>query len=171
MADQTKRKIFVKWVRSGIAFPRRQKERVASLGLRRLNQIVACPDTPQVRGLVQRIHHLVEIVDEPKPPAWLSVPEYTILPQEVVSKPALKAHAPKAEASAAEEVPEVERDKAPAGRKHKAEAAAEPVKPKKAAKPAVAKHKAKAAKGEEEEKKRKAGAPKSHRPAKKTSKK
>jgi large subunit ribosomal protein L30 len=76
--------IRIKWVRSGIGFTRRQKGMVRSLGLRRLNQIVERVDSPQVRGLVARIPHLVEIVDAaPRPPAWASVVEYTLLPKEV----------------------------------------------------------------------------------------
>jgi large subunit ribosomal protein L30 len=170
MADHSKRKIFVKWVRSGIGFPRRQKDMVASLGLGRLHQVVACPDTPQVRGLVQRIHHLVEVVDEPKRAAWLSVPEYTIFPQDVVEKSALKAPEPKAEESVVAEAARAKPERAPAEKKHKDKAVAEPAKSKKAAKLAAAKHKAKAGKGEEE-KKRKTEASKSHRPSKKTGKK
>ena len=158
----------MKWVRSGIGFPRRQKEMVASLGLGRLHQVVACPDTPQVRGLVRRIHHLVEIVDEPKPAAWLSVPEYTILPQEVVEKPALEAPVPSLEESAAGEARGAKPEPAPESEE---EAAAEPARLKAAAKPAATKDMAKAGKGEEGKKTRKAEASKSHRPAKKTSKK
>jgi len=82
---RAQRTIQIKWVRSGIGFPYRQKEMVRSLGLRRLNQIVECPDTPQIRGLVARIPHLVAIVDEPSKPAmWAAVPEYTLRPPEVV---------------------------------------------------------------------------------------
>ena len=161
MADHSKRKIFVKWVRSGIGFPRRQKEMVASLGLGRLHQVVACPDTPQVRGLVRRIHHLVEIVDEPKPAAWLSVPEYT----------ALEAPVPSLEESAAGEARGAKPEPAPEKEKSEDEAAAEPARLKAAAKPAATKDMAKAGKGEEGKKTRKAEASKSHRPAKKTSKK
>ena len=171
MADHSKGKIFVKWVRSGIGFPRRQKDMVASLGLGRLHQVVACPDTPQVRGLVQRIQHLVEIVDEPKPAAWLSVPEYTILPPEVVEKPALEAPVPKAEEGVAGEAGGAQPELSAEEEKRKDEAAAEPGVPKKATKPAATKDKAKAGKTEEGRKTRKAEASKSHRPVKKTSKK
>src|SRR6266571_278550 len=155
MADHSKRKIFVKWVRSGIGFPRRQKVMVASLGLGRLHQVVACPDTPQVRGLVQRIQHLVEIVDEPKPAARLSVPEYTILPPEVVEEPALEAPVPKAEEGAAGEAGGTQPELSAEEEKRKDEAAAEPGTPKKATKPTATKDKAKAGKTEEGRKTRK----------------
>ena len=84
MTVKAQRTILIKWVRSGIGFTRRQKGMVRSLGLRRLNQIVERVDSPQVRGLVARIPHLVEIVDAaPRPPAWAKVAEYTLLPKEV----------------------------------------------------------------------------------------
>jgi large subunit ribosomal protein L30 len=84
VTEKAQRTIRIKWVRSGIGFSRRQKSMVRSLGLRRLNQIVERVDSPQVRGLVARIPHLVEIVDAvPRPPAWANVVEYTLLPKEV----------------------------------------------------------------------------------------
>lgn len=78
--------IHVKWVRSGIAFPRRQKEMVASLGLRRLNQVVELPDTAQVRGVISRIPHLLQVVPAPVPPSWAAVPEYVIVEAEAPHK-------------------------------------------------------------------------------------
>jgi len=95
--------VLVKWVRSGIGFPRRQKEMVRSLGLRRLNQVVRRPDTPHVRGLVGRIAHLVEVVEETPVPAWTKVAEYQIsapqeapvaLPQPEEAEPSGKPVAP-----------------------------------------------------------------------------
>lgn len=78
MTEKTQQKIRIKWVRSGIGFSYRAKEMIRSLGLRRLNQVVERPETPQVRGLVAKIPHLVEIVNELPQSAWASVPEYTI---------------------------------------------------------------------------------------------
>jgi large subunit ribosomal protein L30 len=87
VTDKAQRTIHIKWVRSGIGFTRRQKGIVRSLGLRRLNEIVERIDSPQVRGLVARVPHLVEIVKgPPRPPAWASVPEYTLLPVEVAPR-------------------------------------------------------------------------------------
>ena len=84
VTEKAQRTIRIKWVRSGIGFSYRQKEMVRSLGLRRLHQVVERPDTPQIRGLVAQIPHLVTIVDEPsRPTAWASLPEYTIRPPEV----------------------------------------------------------------------------------------
>jgi large subunit ribosomal protein L30 len=70
--------ILIKWVRSGIGFSHHQKEMVRSLGLRRLNQVVERPDNPQIRGLVAKIPHLVQIVTETRKPAWAETPEYKI---------------------------------------------------------------------------------------------
>lgn len=174
MPETSKKKIFVKWVRSGIGFPKGQKIMPRSLGLRRLHEVVACPDTPQVRGLIQKAHHLVEIVDEPKTPAWLSVPEYTILPAEVLEKPAPKAAAPESEGEGAEAATQVEPRHA-REEKHKREAKAEPEKHKKVPKHASEKEKdkvkAKIAEVSHAKKKGKGEAAKSHHPAKKTGKK
>jgi len=70
--------IRIKWVHSGIGFDHSQAEFVRSLGLRRLNHVVERPDTPQVRGLVAKVAHLVEIVNDVSEPVWNSTPAYTI---------------------------------------------------------------------------------------------
>jgi large subunit ribosomal protein L30 len=80
VSEQSQRTIRIKWVRSGIGFSYHQKRVVRSLGLKRLNQEVERPDTPQIRGLVAKVPHLVEIVEATSPAAWTSVPEYTIYP-------------------------------------------------------------------------------------------
>jgi len=56
--------IQIKLVRSGIGFPVKQKRVIQGLGFRRLNQIVTRPDTPEIRGMVFKIRHLVEIVGQ-----------------------------------------------------------------------------------------------------------
>ncbi|MBI4455733.1 MAG: 50S ribosomal protein L30 [Acidobacteria bacterium] len=53
----------IKYVRSAIGFPSKQKETVRGLGLTRLNQVVERPDTPQIRGMVAKIPHLVTILE------------------------------------------------------------------------------------------------------------
>lgn len=55
----------IRYVRSAIGFTKRQKETVRGLGLTKLNQVVERPDTPQIRGMVQRIPHLVTILESP----------------------------------------------------------------------------------------------------------
>ena len=56
-------KIKIQYYRSTIAFPQKQKEIVRSLGLRKLNQIVARPDTPSMRGAVRKVPHLLRIIE------------------------------------------------------------------------------------------------------------
>jgi len=53
----------IKYVRSMIGRPEVQRKVVRGLGLRKLNQIVERPDTPEIRGMVNKVSHLVEIVE------------------------------------------------------------------------------------------------------------
>ncbi len=80
MPEKARNTVHLKWVRSGIAFSHRQKTLVRSLGLRRLNQVVERPDTPQIRGIAAKIPHLVEVVSGVPALLWPSTPEYTIHP-------------------------------------------------------------------------------------------
>jgi large subunit ribosomal protein L30 len=48
-------------VRSLIGAPRPQREAARGLGLRKPNDAVLRPDTPAVRGMVQKIPHLVRV--------------------------------------------------------------------------------------------------------------
>ena len=49
--------------RSGIGRPPVQRLVLRGLGFRRLQQTVVRPDTPQVRGLIRKVIHLVEVQD------------------------------------------------------------------------------------------------------------
>jgi len=55
-------KLHLKWVRSAICAPIKQKKVVKGLGFTRLNQVIERPDTPAIRGMVAKVPHLVEIV-------------------------------------------------------------------------------------------------------------
>jgi large subunit ribosomal protein L30 len=48
--------------KSGIATPVDQKATIRALGFRRVGQTIDRPDTPEVRGRIRKIRHLVEIV-------------------------------------------------------------------------------------------------------------
>ena len=107
MSDKTLKMIRIKWVRSGIGFTYRQKTIVRSLGLTKLNHTVLRPDTPQIRGIVASVPHLLEIVAEPVAPAWASIPEYTVhaaaaAPAEVAAPEVVVAEPVAAETVAAE---------------------------------------------------------------------
>ncbi len=56
--------IRIRYVRSSIGRSKHQKLVVRGLGLRKLNQVVERPDTPEIRGMVAKIPHLVRIVEE-----------------------------------------------------------------------------------------------------------
>jgi large subunit ribosomal protein L30 len=55
-------KIHLKWVRSAICAPVKQKLVVKGLGFTRLNQVIERPDNPAIRGMVAKVPHLVEIL-------------------------------------------------------------------------------------------------------------
>ena len=55
--------IHLKWVRSFICAPVKQKKVVKGLGFTRLNQVIERPDTQAIRGMVAKVPHLVEIVE------------------------------------------------------------------------------------------------------------
>ena len=56
-------RIRVKQVRSEIGYDRRQRATLRGLGLRRLRHVVELPDTPAVRGMIDKVRHLV-VVEE-----------------------------------------------------------------------------------------------------------
>ena len=47
--------------RSLIGHPNKMRLIVKGLGLRRIGHTVVRPDTPQVRGLVNKVRHLIEV--------------------------------------------------------------------------------------------------------------
>ena len=55
--------IKIQQVRSKIKSPKDQKLTLQALGLKKLNQIVEHNDTPQIRGMVEKVKHLVRIVE------------------------------------------------------------------------------------------------------------
>ena len=56
-------KIHLKWVRSAICAPVKQKLVVKGLGFTRLNQIVERVDNDSIRGMVKAVPHLVRILE------------------------------------------------------------------------------------------------------------
>ena len=54
-------KITITLKKSVIGKPETQKKTVASLGLKKINQTVEHEDTPQIRGQVEKISHLVTV--------------------------------------------------------------------------------------------------------------
>jgi large subunit ribosomal protein L30 len=61
MAKKSETTIKVTLVRSAIGYSQRQKKTVRALGLRKLGQTVEHTDTPAIRGMIDKVSHLVEI--------------------------------------------------------------------------------------------------------------
>ena len=57
-------KLKIKQVRSVIDRPSRQKRTIEALGLKRIHHTVEHDDTPQIRGMVDKVRHLVEVETE-----------------------------------------------------------------------------------------------------------
>ena len=55
--------IQVRQIRSGIGCPVEMRETLRALGLRRMHQVVERNDSPETRGMIKKIQHLVEVVD------------------------------------------------------------------------------------------------------------
>jgi len=53
----------IRWVRSFIGCPRSMRQTIRGLGFRRMQQLIERPDTPETRGMIKKVHHLVEIED------------------------------------------------------------------------------------------------------------
>jgi large subunit ribosomal protein L30 len=53
-------KLHVTWKKSTIGRPPRQERIIKALGLHRLNETVCHEDTPQIRGMVNSVRHLLE---------------------------------------------------------------------------------------------------------------
>ncbi len=56
----SKRKLKITWLKSAIGYKKNQKATIAALGLRKLGQTIEHDDTPQVRGMVFTVRHLVK---------------------------------------------------------------------------------------------------------------
>ena len=56
-------KIKIKQVRSRIGRPKDQKRTLDALGLRKMNQVVEHNLTPQIEGMLNKIKHLVKIIE------------------------------------------------------------------------------------------------------------
>lgn len=56
--------IKIKMIGSPICCPEKQKAIVRSLGLKKMNRVVERPDTPEFRGMVAKVPHLLAIVKD-----------------------------------------------------------------------------------------------------------
>jgi large subunit ribosomal protein L30 len=57
-------KLRITWVKSGIGYSEDQKRTLKALGFRRLNQSVVHEDSASLRGMVNKVRHLVKVEAE-----------------------------------------------------------------------------------------------------------
>ena len=53
--------LHITWVKSGIGYSEDQKRTLKALGFRRLNQSVTHNDSASIRGMIQKVRHLVKV--------------------------------------------------------------------------------------------------------------
>ncbi len=54
-------KVKITQVKSTIDRPKRQKDTMIALGLRKINQSVEHEDTPQILGMIAKVNHLIKV--------------------------------------------------------------------------------------------------------------
>jgi large subunit ribosomal protein L30 len=54
-------KLRITWVKSGIGYRKTQKRTLAALGFHRLNQSVIHEDNMAIRGMINKVRHLVKV--------------------------------------------------------------------------------------------------------------
>jgi large subunit ribosomal protein L30 len=57
------KKLKVTLLRSTIGFNETQFKTVQGMGLRRIRHTVELPDTPETRGMIHKVRHLVEVTE------------------------------------------------------------------------------------------------------------
>ena len=55
--------IKIQYYKSSIGYSQKQKDIVRNLGITKLNQTVTRPDSPATRGIVNKVPHLLRIVE------------------------------------------------------------------------------------------------------------
>ena len=54
--------IKIKLIRSGIGRPSKHRAVLRGMGLTKVNKVVTLQDTPETRGMIRKVSHLVEVV-------------------------------------------------------------------------------------------------------------
>jgi len=60
------RKLRIRYAKSASGHKRDQKDTIRALGFRKLQHVVEHTDTPQIRGMIFKVRHLVEVADGPQ---------------------------------------------------------------------------------------------------------
>ncbi len=58
------RRLSIRWVKSAIGYGVRQKRTLKALGFTKLGQVVEHDDTPQMRGMLNAVIHLVKVEEK-----------------------------------------------------------------------------------------------------------
>ena len=63
MGQSAKKTIKIKQIGSPIRRPAKQKQMLVGLGLGKMHKVVEVEDTPEVRGAIAKLPHMVAVVD------------------------------------------------------------------------------------------------------------
>ncbi|HEX9950077.1 MAG TPA: 50S ribosomal protein L30 [Thermodesulfobacteriota bacterium] len=55
--------IKIKLVKSGIGHPEKHRAVLRGMGLTKINKVVVLKDTPQTRGMIRKVSHLLEVME------------------------------------------------------------------------------------------------------------
>ena len=55
------KKLVVTQIKSAIGYDKRQRNQLKGLGLRRMHQTVELEDTPSIRGMINKVPHLLKV--------------------------------------------------------------------------------------------------------------
>ena len=58
------KRVRVKQIKSKIGYNRKQRATLRGLGLRRINHTVDLEDTPSIRGMIDKVRHLVVVAED-----------------------------------------------------------------------------------------------------------
>jgi large subunit ribosomal protein L30 len=59
-------KLRITWKKSAIGYAKEQRVTLKTLGFHRLNQTVVHNDSPEIRGMVDKVRHLVRVEEAPE---------------------------------------------------------------------------------------------------------
>jgi len=62
-ATKTKAVVTIRQVKSGIGYDRTQVATLKALGLGKIGRLRQHPDNPQIRGMIEKVSHLVALED------------------------------------------------------------------------------------------------------------
>lgn len=60
-ANNPNKTVRVTWVRSSIGYAKDQKATIKAIGFHRLNETLELPDSPQLRGQIFKVKHMLKV--------------------------------------------------------------------------------------------------------------